>query len=57
MRNRCLKGMRGALSNYRTDDVDPPNQTPRSVEMEKIVTDLLELFPNFEVDSVFITVS
>jgi hypothetical protein len=54
---RGLKGMRGALSNYRTDDVDPPNQTPRSVEMEKIVTDLLELFPNFEVDSIFITVS
>jgi hypothetical protein len=53
---RGLKGMRGALSNYRTDDVDPPNQTPRSAEMEKIVTDLLELFPNFEVDSVFITV-
>ena len=50
---RGLKGMRGALSNYRTDDVDPPNQTPRSAEMEKIVTDLLELFPNFEVEAVF----
>ena len=49
--------MRGALSNYRTDDVDPPNQTPRSAEMEKIVEELSELFPSFEADSVFVKYS
>ena len=54
---RGIKGMRGALSNYRTDDVDPPNQTPSSAEMEKIVEELLELFPSFEADSVFVKYS
>jgi hypothetical protein len=51
---RGMKGMRAALSNYRSKNVDPPNEVPRTKELESLVSDLKQLFPAFETDKVFL---
>jgi hypothetical protein len=51
---RGMKGMRAALSNYRSKDVDPPNEVPRTKELEILVSDVKRLIPAFETDKVFL---
>jgi len=51
---RGMKGMRAALSNYRSKNCDPPNEVPRTKDLENLVNDLKELFPSFESDKIFL---
>jgi hypothetical protein len=51
---RGMRGMRAALSNYRSKNVDPPNQVPKTEHIEVLVRDIKEKFPDFEVDKVFL---
>jgi hypothetical protein len=48
-----VKGMRAALSNYRSEEVDPPNLIPRTAKLEKVVEEVKKLFPDFQTDKVF----
>jgi hypothetical protein len=45
--------MRAALSNYRSEEVDPPNLIPRTAKLEKVVEEVKKLFPDFQTDKVF----
>jgi hypothetical protein len=48
-----VKGMRAALSNYRSEEVDPPNLIPRTAKLETVVEEVKKLFPDFQTDKVF----
>lgn len=52
-----LEGMRAALSNCRSKDVDPPNIIPLSPDVLALVRIVVNLFPSFDTTKVFSTSS
>ena len=51
---RGRKGMRAALLNYHSKDVDRPHEVPRTKDFESLVRERKEFFPSFEADKIFL---